>query len=57
MARENKFYCRVYLTDGGPQSGRWFWTAARDYNLGTGFADSAREAAFAAEQTYFGDCS
>lgn len=54
VAREEKFYCRIYLDNSGPQSGRWYWTAARDYNLGTGFADTVREAALAAERAYFG---
>lgn len=54
VAREGKFYCRIYLDNGGPQSGRWYWMAARDYNLGTGFGDTAREAALSAERAYFG---
>lgn len=53
VAREGKYYCRIYRDAGGPQSGRWYWTAAKEYCLGTGFADAAREAALAAERAYF----
>lgn len=52
-AREDKFYCRIYREGVGPQGGRWYLTAAKNNSLGTGFADSVREAAVAAEQVYF----
>lgn len=50
---EPRGYCRVWLVVGGPQGGRWAWSAATWYDAGTGFEDSAREAALAAEDALF----
>jgi hypothetical protein len=47
--------CRIYIFRGGeaPFLGRWRWIANRDIYLGSGFADTAREAALEAERTFF----
>jgi hypothetical protein len=44
-----RVYCRIYRVIGGPQAGRWEWSAATWYNAGTGYAATPREAAVAAE--------
>ena len=48
-ARKDEGFCRIYHELGGPNSGRWFWTAAQTTQLGSGHVETAREAAFAAE--------
>lgn len=51
-ARIDEGFCRIYQQPGGPNSGRWFWTASRSTHLGSGHAETAREAAFAAEAVF-----
>lgn len=51
-ARRDDGFCRIYYEAGGPQGGRWFWTASKTTLLGTGHADTARAAALAAEQVF-----
>ena len=48
-ARAGVGFCRIYHEPGGPNSGRWFWTAAQTTQLGSGHAETARQAALAAE--------
>lgn len=43
-------FCRIYHEAGGPNGGRWFWTASKETQLGSGHADTGRAAALAAEQ-------
>lgn len=45
--------CRIYRTMPPSLGERWWWGAGQTRNLGTGYADSAREAALAAETAYF----
>ncbi len=52
VARTDSVFCRIYHQMGGPQRNRWFWTCARVKQLGSGHADSARQAALAAETLY-----
>ncbi len=48
-ARQGDGFCRIYREAGGPQGGRWFWTAAATHQIGSGHADTPRQAALAAE--------
>ena len=53
-ARKGDGFCRIYHESGGPNSGRWFWTAARTTQLGSGHAEAARAAAMEAEALLLG---
>ena len=48
-ARLAEGFCRIYFEAGGPQGGRWFWTASKATQLGSGHAATGRAAALAAE--------
>lgn len=54
-ARDGEGYCRIYRHEGGPKDGRWYWCAARTYNIGTGDEAMAREAALAAETAFLAE--
>ena len=51
-ARVDAGFCRTYHEEGGPQGGRWFWTASKTTQLGSGHAATVREAALAAETVF-----
>lgn len=52
MASEDAGFCRIYHEEGGPQRGRWFWTCAKTTQLGSGYEETARQAAMAAESLF-----
>jgi hypothetical protein len=51
-ARKDAGFCRIYHEPGGPNSGRWFWTAAQTTQLCSGHAETAKQAALAAESVF-----
>jgi hypothetical protein len=47
-------YCRIFKVSCGPQRGRWTWAAgANETNAGTGYEETPRAAALAAELALF----
>jgi hypothetical protein len=48
--------CRCYRWNGGgSQDGKYYWVANRKVTVGSGYADSAQEAAEEAERCLFGE--
>ena len=54
-ARKDGGFCRIYHEPGGPNSGRWLWTAAWSTQLGSGHAETPRAAAIEAEALLLGE--